>query len=470
MKKMIYLGHSYHLKTRSNQFLFELFQQEYDISFVSYDPYQKKYVGLEEAKKQEYDVLLTWQLMPAMSFLMSNFTFRQGVAFPMYDGVITCPYDPFPQYRSFKIINFSRTIHDELIKRGYDSHYIQYFPKPMKTADEGDKKSVFFWQRMEQIDINVVKQLFAKKDVEHIHIHKAMDPEQKFTEPDDDIKKKVDYSEWFASVSEVHRIMEKSAYYIAPRLYEGIGMSFLEAMAMGRCVVAPDTPTMNEYITNGVNGILFDLANVKPFSVTDIRRIQKNAVNTIAQGYERWEREKGNIIKWMQENEENPLVTVVTVVKNAIRGGREQYIVQCIESVHNQRYPHIEHLIIDGQSDDGTLNILYQFERMGWIRLVSEADNGMYEAMNKGIQRAEGKYVVFLNTDDYFHNPYAVWESVFSLVNSGADFSFAANRILRQDGICEVIRKPQIGSFVAHMPFCHQTMFTKKSALLEILT
>lgn len=468
MKKMIYLGHNYHLKTKSNQFLFELFKQEYDISFVSYDPYEKKYVGLEEAQKQKYDVLLTWQLMPMMSFLTSNFTFRQGVVFPMYDFVITRPYDPWPQYRGFKIINFCRKMHDELIKRGYDSHYIQYFPQPMETANEGDIKSVFFWQRMEQINIHVVQKLFADKDIEHIHIHKAMDPEQKFTEPDEDIKKKVDYSEWLSSVSDVHSLMEKSAYYIAPRLYEGIGMSFLEAMAMGRCVIAPDTPTVNEYITNGVNGILYDLADVKPFSAADIRSIQKNAKDTIVQGYQRWEQEKANILKWMQEDKENPLVTVVTVVKNAIQGGREQSIIQCIESVHNQRYPHIEHLVVDGQSDDGTLNILYQFERLGWITFVSETDNGMYEAMNKGILRAKGKYLVFLNSDDYFHNPYAVWESVFSLENSGADFSFASNRILRQDGICEVIRKPQIGSFVAHMPFCHQTMFTKKSTLLKI--
>ena len=291
--------------------------------------------------------------MPMMSFLTSNFTFRQGVVFPMYDFVITRPYDPWPQYRGFKIINFCRKMHDELIKRGYDSHYIQYFPQPMETANEGDIKSVFFWQRMEQINIHVVQKLFADKDIEHIHIHKAMDPEQKFTEPDEDIKKKVDYSEWLSSVSDVHSLMEKSAYYIAPRLYEGIGMSFLEAMAMGRCVIAPDTPTVNEYITNGVNGILYDLADVKPFSAADIRSIQKNAKDTIVQGYQRWEQEKANILKWMQEDKENPLVTVVTVVKNAIQGGREQSIIQCIESVHNQRYPHIEHLVVDGQSDDG---------------------------------------------------------------------------------------------------------------------
>lgn len=468
MKKMIYFGHSYHSKTRSIQFLIELLRQEYDISFVMYDPYRKIYDGLEEAKKQEYDILLTFQLMPMMNFFTSNFTFRHGVAFPMYDFVITRPYDPWPQYRSFKIINFCRKMHEELIKRGYDSHYIQYFPESMETADEGDLRSIFFWQRMEQINIHVVQQLFAQKEIEHIHIHKAMDPEQKFTEPDEDIKKKVDYSEWLSSASDVHRIMEKSAYYIAPRLYEGIGMSFLEAMAMGRCVIAPDMPTVNEYITNGVNGILYDLTNVKPIADADIRSIQKHAKDTVAQGYAQWEQDKGNILKWIQEEKEMPLVTVVTVVKDAVRGGREQSIIQCIESVHNQRYPYIEHLIIDGKSDDGTLNILYQFERLGWIRFVSEADNGMYEAMNKGIQRAKGKYIVFLNTDDYFHDPYAIWESIFSLENSGADFSFAANRILQKDGICKVIRKPQIGSFVAHMPFCHQTMFIKKSTLLEI--
>lgn len=468
MKKMLYMGHSYHLKTKSNRFLFELLEQEYEISFVSYDPYSDKYVGIEETKGEKYDVLLLWQIMPEMSFLVTNFSFGQGVLFPMYDYIISRESDPWPEYRGFKIINFCRTSHEELISRGYNSYYIQYFPQPKDSIEPGDESSVFFWQRMENIDIDVVTELLKNQGIKHIHIHKSMDPGQEFTMPDEELEKIITYSDWFDSPADMHNIMARSAYYIAPRLYEGIGMSFLEAMAMGRCVIAPNTPTMNEYITDGINGILYDLDDVKPIRLENVRDVQKNAKAYIEEGYKGWEKNKKEILKWIAEESEQPLVTVVTVVKDALKGGRGEMLAQCIESVHNQHYPNIEHLLMDGASEDGTLNLIAEYEKLGWVECCSEPDSGMYEAMNKGIRRAKGKYIVFLNTDDYFHNVNAIKESVFSLENSQADFSFAANRILMENGVCDTIRKPQIGSYVAQMPFCHQTMFTKKSALVEV--
>lgn len=468
MKKMLYMGHSYHLKTKSNRFLFDLLEQEYEIDFVSYDPYTDEYIGIEETIGRKYDVLLLWQIMPDMAFLTTNFYFEQGVLFPMYDYIASKETDLWPEFRSFKIINFCRKSHDELIKRGYRSYYIQYFPQPMEYREPGNENSVFFWQRMENININTVARLMEEQEIEHIHVHKSVDPGQEFIEPDAETEKITTYSEWFEAPEDLHRVMRQSAIYIAPRLYEGIGMSFLEAMAMGRCVIAPDTPTMNEYITDGVNGILYDLEDIHPVKIENVSQIQENARMFIENGYSKWEKDKNNILAWISEEEEQPLVTVVTVVKDALKNGRRTALAQCIESVHNQLYPRIEHLLMDGASEDGTLKILSEYQKMGWIECCSEPDSGMYEAMNKGIRKANGKYIVFLNTDDYFHDRNAVKESVFSLENSHADFSFASNRILREDGISDTVRKPDIGSFVVQMPFCHQTMFTKKSVLVEV--
>ena len=56
-------------------------------------------------------------------------------------------------------------------------------------------------------------------------------------------------------------------------------MGFLKAMAMGRCVIAPNTPTMNEYIEDGINGFLYDLRNLSPLKIENVREIQKNAEN-----------------------------------------------------------------------------------------------------------------------------------------------------------------------------------------------
>lgn len=112
------------------------------------------------------------------------------------------------------------------------------------------------------------------------------------------------YSTWFDTRKEMQKIIESSSIYIAPRFAEGIGMSFLEAMAMGRCVVAVNNPTMNEYIINGVTGFLYEYENPKIFIDTDILEIQKNTYNYIKEGYENWEKDKFQILDWVLKKNE----------------------------------------------------------------------------------------------------------------------------------------------------------------------
>ena len=76
---------------------------------------------------------------------------------------------------------------------------------------------------------------------------------------------------------------------------------------------------------------------------------------------------------------------------------RVQLIGATIESVIAQDYPNFEHWIIDGGSKDGTLDLLKRYRH---LRVVSEVDRGVYDAMNKGIRLATGEIVVLLNSDD----------------------------------------------------------------------
>lgn len=79
----------------------------------------------------------------------------------------------------------------------------------------------------------------------------------------------------------------------------------------------------------------------------------------------------------------------------------------CLRSVAEQGYPHIEHIVIDGASPDGTAERL---ARLDWFkgRLVSEPDKGIYDAMNKGAALASGDYIGFLNADDWLSHPDAI--------------------------------------------------------------
>ena len=77
-------------------------------------------------------------------------------------------------------------------------------------------------------------------------------------------------------------------------------MSFLEAMASGRCVIAPDYPTMNEYIKNGETGFLYNYKKPELLTILNVREIQKNTAEYIKQGYEKWEKEKYKIFDYIE--------------------------------------------------------------------------------------------------------------------------------------------------------------------------
>lgn len=103
------------------------------------------------------------------------------------------------------------------------------------------------------------------------------------------------------------------------------------------------------------------------------------------------------------ENCTFPRVSVVTPSFNSV-----QFIERTIQSVQRQDYPNIDHIIIDGGSTDGTLDILKRYPHLRWI---SEPDRGQSDALNKGFRLAEGEIIGWLNADDTY-NPGAVSEAV----------------------------------------------------------
>lgn len=107
----------------------------------------------------------------------------------------------------------------------------------------------------------------------------------------------------------------------------------------------------------------------------------------------------------------SPLVSVVTISLNA-----EKHIEQTIRSVISQVYKNIEYIIVDGKSTDNTLNIIEKY-RGHITRFVSEKDNGIADAMNKGSAMASGDFVIFLHADDYFASEHSLKNAVKYLKN-----------------------------------------------------
>lgn len=105
-------------------------------------------------------------------------------------------------------------------------------------------------------------------------------------------------------------------------------------------------------------------------------------------------------------------VSIITVVFN-----NKSKIQEAINSVLNQTYPNIEYIVIDGGSTDGTVALVNSFGNR-FSKFISETDNGLYDAMNKGVKLATGDIVGILNSDDVFYNDNVIQNIVnFHLIN-----------------------------------------------------
>ena len=109
--------------------------------------------------------------------------------------------------------------------------------------------------------------------------------------------------------------------------------------------------------------------------------------------------------------------SIITVCYNA-----EDTICNTMESVLGQTWTDFEYILVDGASVDETLNFIKEYgQRDGRIRWYSEPDNGIYDAMNKGIRYAQGRFLYFLNAGDEFHSRYVLEEIVQAITDSQSD-------------------------------------------------
>ena len=123
----------------------------------------------------------------------------------------------------------------------------------------------------------------------------------------------------------------------------------------------------------------------------------------------------------------NPVVSVITVSFNA-----ESFIANCLRSVSNQNYGAIEHVVIDGNSSDRTLEIVRAFGT--GIILKSEPDSGIYDAMNKGVALATGDIICFLNSDDVFSDDFVIRDIANFYTNTRFDVCAAGIRMVNVGG------------------------------------
>lgn len=150
-------------------------------------------------------------------------------------------------------------------------------------------------------------------------------------------------------------------------------------------------------------------------------------------------------------------LSIITVTFNS-----EKTLERTIESIITQKSPEIEFIVIDGNSKDRTVEIIKKYEHYidYWI---SEKDKGIYDAMSKGVQKASGKYIAFMNSNDWYKEN-ILTPIVGELQRTEDEIVYGDTEVYLNDVSAGVMLAGEIsGTEVYHMPFCHQSSFIKKS-------
>ena len=140
---------------------------------------------------------------------------------------------------------------------------------------------------------------------------------------------------------------------------------------------------------------------------------------------------------------QNPKVSIVTVCFNS-----SKFIQKNINSVNKQSYGNIEHIFIDGGSRDNTVEIIKK-NSLKDLKLISEKDRGIYDAMNKGVNISSGEIICFLNSDDIYSNDFVISEVVSKFIKQNLDLVYGNIVYLdKRDKLIRTFRSPRKFNYV----------------------
>jgi GT2 family glycosyltransferase len=459
--RVAFLGHSYHQKTGSSRFLIDLLEQHAIVEQWFGEPGSGAgWDWAAEFNEARYDVIVIWQLHEAFNLLSGR---HPNVVFiPMYDSMLWAgDFYWKPAFNAAKVVCFSWALRREVMRRTVVHSGFQYYPDPARHALVEDFTTLrgFLWYRRREIPPSLAFCLCRGTEFERFVVHDAPDPGHEakgaWTVPPNIYR--LDRTRWSADGEAYAAALRNTNVFFAPRPNEGIGMSVLEAMASGHCVVAPDAPTMNEYISNGANGLLYVPGRRTRLDFARARAIGARARESIERGHERWLSSIPDLLEFVTtptatfrvgvrssisvRNHFAPdlapsrsgrkLISVVTVCRNAAAG-----LDATMASVLGQAGCDFEYVVVDGLSTDGSVDIIRRYaDRLASWR--SAQDDGAYDAMNAALELVRGEWVLFMNAGDTFSSEDAL-RRMFARAPADADVVYGHHIYRREDGAEEL--------------------------------
>jgi len=329
---LAFVDHSFHKKTHSGDFLRELFSSHFTVMDIWDNSWNKgEEIDANEINKCDY--VFYFQVISPLNILIK--LTPKIIYAPMYDGEkFNDLYWKNIANLPIKIVCFSNKIYEHCKKYGVDAINVQYYfdPRLYKMDIPQDKNHFFFWHRGD-IDFEEIKKIIKPESIDSFIYKSTVDPFKKREEvsEEDKVEYKIKTIEAdFIPKEDYLELLSRCNIYISPRKKEGIGMSFLEAMAMGHIIIGYDDATMNEYIKDNFNGYLFS-EDGKSIDFADANQIRKNSIISAEKGYKRWVEDKKNIIdfisseykkkdkRWPLKNYFNYILYSLVVAKNNLK-------------------------------------------------------------------------------------------------------------------------------------------------------
>ena len=299
--RFCYIGHSFHERSKSTVFLLDLLKELGSVEAYSSDP------DGDRASDDQLATYLSQKTFDCFVFLQTEYfaarlrpvVSGRFVLVPMFDGAAGVQDVFWRQFVHDRFISFCRLHHEHLEALDCRSACFQFFPElqavPQRNLIEPD---AFFWERRPDtvINLSLVVNLCHQIGVRTLHIHAAPDFLRHARTSSRRSKSQaqgiaISSSDWFDRREDYQAVAGAPVFFFAPRLQEGIGMAVLEAMSRGQIVVAPDRPTVNEYVSHGTTGILYDPEDAKidlPLGEAIIERMSAAARRKIEDGRADW--------------------------------------------------------------------------------------------------------------------------------------------------------------------------------------
>ena len=294
-RRIVFIDHGYHKHTKSTDFIFDILARYADVIRIYDESWNgDPAIDVKAILAQMPDQVFFVQLRPRRVQL-KGLKHIPVTWVPMRDDV-SWEKRFWKRLRRYKvsILAFCKEIDNHAQQMNIRSFYTQYFPNAIDHAKSAprDTKGVrlLFWQRVDKPDWATVKSLLGDTAVESVTLKLNSDPGFSVLRPsnEDCASYNIHIEEGWLPADKYQQLIDDCDIFVAPRNVEGIGMANLEAMAYGKCVLAANAPTANEYIRHYETGILYDPNNPIPVDFSNVHTIGSNAHELVMHGRKAW--------------------------------------------------------------------------------------------------------------------------------------------------------------------------------------